>query len=353
MQHALKALAILLDGRLIGDGSLLIRGVSSLEAVGEGEMTFAEDERRLQQALQSRAAAIVVRSTVKELAGRSGISVKDPKLAFALLLELFHPAAIAQGVVHPTAVLGEGIELSQPVDIHAHAVIGHRVRIGRGTIIEAGAYLGDDVTLGERCLIGPNAVIYRQTVIGHRVSIHGSSVIGGEGFGYVFDGGHYVKIPQIGNVVIEDDVEIGCNVCVDRSTIGSTVIQRGTKIDNLVQVAHNNRIGQHVILAGQVGLAGSVSIGDYSTLGGKVGVIDHIVLGPRTQVGAGSLVTKSMPQGGTLWGNPARDLQQIKRQLAAVGRLPALLKTTANAVARLVRIETRLGHSKPRRRRSK
>ncbi|MBI4343523.1 MAG: UDP-3-O-(3-hydroxymyristoyl)glucosamine N-acyltransferase [Candidatus Omnitrophica bacterium] len=355
MERTLDALAQYLKGRVIGDGTVLIRGLNNLDAVGEGELTFAEDAQRLAQAMTTKAWGILVASGVTQLQGRSGISVSNPKLAFALLLELFNPAALSDGSVHPTAVLGEGVQLGERVTVRAHAVIGDRARIGAGSIIEPGVCIGPDVVIGERCLIGPNVTVYRQTLIGNQVCIHAGSVIGGDGFGYVFHEGRYVKIPQVGNVVIEDDVEIGCNSCVDRATLGSTLIQRGTKIDNLVQVAHNNRIGRHVVLAGQVGLAGSVTIGDYSLLGGQAGVIDHVTLTDQTRVGAASLVTKSFPPKTVLWGTPARELQRVKQQMAALGRLPGLLRMAADLLRRLTGAEDRLrrvedasGASKPR-----
>jgi len=342
MPQTLEQIAQYLKGRVIGDGTLLIQDLNSIDAAREGELTFAEDAVRLEQAKHTKASAVIVSSNVTDLGGRSGISVPNPKLAFALALDLFHPVPSAQGLVHPSAVMGRDVQLDQPVDIRAYAVIGNRVKIGRGTIIEPGACIGDDVTIGERCLLGPNVVIYHHTIIGHRVSIHAGSVIGGDGFGYVFNEDRYVKVPQVGNVVIEDDVEIGCNSCVDRATVGSTLIQRGTKLDNHVQVAHNNRIGQHVILAGQVGLAGSVTIGDYSMLGGKAGVIDHLTLSQRVQVGAASIVTKDTPMAGILWGYPARPVQRTKEQMASVSRLPGLLRTVADLVKRIARLEEQL-----------
>ena len=342
MEQTLEALARHLKGRLIGDGRLRVHGVSSIDYVQPGELTFAEDARRLAQALSTRAAAVIVSSDVRELGGKSGISVENPKLAFALVLELFHPAPVSAGGVHPTAVLGERIQLGEGVSIRAHAVVGDDVHLGRGTAIESGVHLGDGVTVGEQCLIGPNVVIYRQTHLGDRVRIHGGSVIGGDGFGYVLHEGRHVKVPQVGNVIIEDDVEIGCNVCIARATIGSTLIKRGTKIDNLVQVAHNDRIGQHVLMAGQVGLSGSVTVGNYAVFGGKAGVVDHLTVGEGAQIGAASVVTKPVAAGEVVWGYPARALRSAKHQLASLGRLPGALRRIAGLDAKLREAEERL-----------
>ena len=342
MEQTLEALAKHLHGRLIGDGSVLIRGVNNLEGAQEGELTFAESPQRLAQAMGTHASAFIVPAQVNELGGRPGISVENPKLAFALVLELFHPSALPHEGVHPTAVLGERVQLSADVDIRAHAVIGNDVCLGQGTVVEAGAHVGDGVTIGQQCLIGPHVVIYRQCLIGDRVRIHAGSVIGGDGFGYVFHEGRHVKVPQVGNVIIEDDVELGCNVCVDRATIGSTIIKRGTKIDNLVQIAHNDRIGQHVIMTGQVGLSGSVTIGNYAVLGGKVGVVDHVTIGDRAQVGAASVVTKSVAAGDVVWGYPARPIRSTKHQMAALGQLPAMLKRLGGMLTRMSKIEDQM-----------
>ena len=334
MEETLEAIARRLQGRVIGDGTIRIRGVNSIDAVQADELTFAEDAKHLAQAMATKAAAIVVSSDVRDLGGRAGISVQHPKLAFALLLEWFHPEAAAEPGVHPSAVLGRDVQLGAGVTVRPHAVIGNRVTIGAGTLIESGVHVGDDVTIGEHCFIAPNVVIYRRTHIGHRVRIHGGTVIGGDGFGYVLHQGRHVKVPQVGNVIIEDDVELGCNVCVDRATVGSTVIKRGTKIDNLVQIAHNDVIGEHVTMAGQVGLAGSVTVGNYVVFGGKAGVVDHVTIGDRAQVGAASPVIKSVPAGEAVWGWPARPLRQAKEQMAALSRLPGLVKRLRGLIAR-------------------
>ena len=342
MEHTLHTIAELLHGRLIGDGATPIRGVNNLEGVQAGELTFAEDARRLAQALTTPASAVIVPSAVKALGGKAGVGVENPKLAFALVLELFHPLAADPPGIHPSAVVGADAQIADSASVRANAVIGSGVRIGPKTTIEAGASVGDGVVIGEGCWIGPNVVIYRQTHIGDRVRIHGGSVIGGDGFGYVFHEGRYVKVPQVGNVIIEDDVELGCNVCVDRATLGSTVIRRGTKVDNLVQIAHNDHIGQHVIMSGQVGLAGSVTIGNYAVLAGKTGVVDHVTIGDRAQCGAASVVTKSVSPGEVVWGFPARSIRNVKQQLASLVRLPEVIKRLTGLTTKTRTLEERL-----------
>jgi len=342
MEQTLAALCEYLHGELVGEGATLIRGLNDSERAQNDELTFAEDPKRLAQALASQAGAIIVSKDVRDLQGRPGIRVPHPKLAFTLLLELFHPPVPSVTGIHATALVGKNAQLAEGVSIGANAVIGDDVVIGRGTRIASGVSIGDGTSLGEGCVVDPNVVIYRQTRIGNRVQLHAGSVIGGDGFGYVFHEGVYVKVPQVGNVVIEDDVEIGCNVCVDRATIGSTIIKQGTKIDNLVQIAHNDRIGRHVIMAGQVGLSGSVTIGDYAVMGGKVGVVDHMTIGERAQVGAASVVSKPIKAGEVVWGYPARPIRETKRSLAALSRLPLVVRTLASVLGKVRRLERRI-----------
>ena len=325
MDMTLLAICERVKGQLVGDGATLINGISASDHTQSGHLTLAEDAPHLARALASAASAVLV-SVTTDLQGRPGIRLSDPKRAFSMLLGLFYPEPILAPGIHKSAVLGENVRLGADVTIGANAVIEDGVVIGRGTRVGAGVYLGHEVILGEDCTLYPNVTIYRRTEIGNRVSIHSGSVIGGDGFGYTFSQGAYQKVPQTGNVIIEQDVEIGCNSCVDRSTVGSTIIREGTKIDNLVQVAHNNDIGRHVALAGQVGLAGSVTVGDYTQLGGKVGVVDHITIGQGVKAGAGTLVIKSIASGKIIWGVPAREARQTKRQLALLSRLPELLK---------------------------
>ena len=351
MERTVASIAQYLNGKVIGDGTVLISGINTLEAAQSGDMSFADSPQRLARALATPSSAIIVSSHVGELGGRSGISVSNPKLAFALVLELFHPAALVGGSVHPSAVLGKRVQLQPKVSIGPHVTIGNDVAIGRGSLICAGAVIEDGVAIGANSMIGPNVVLYRSTIIGNHVRIHAGSVIGGDGFGYIFHDGRHVKVPQVGNVVIEDDVEIGCNVCIDRATVGSTLIRRGTKIDNLVQIGHNNRIGQHVVIAGQAGFSGSVTVGDYSVFGGRAGVTDHVTIGTGAQVGLCSIVTKSVPARAVVLGFPARQIRAAKEQLALVARLPGTLKRLAAALAKIGLLEERMrryDEAKPR-----
>lgn len=341
MERTLAEVCHYLDGELIGDGAMIIRGVNSYDGARDDDLTFADTPQHLAHAMKSRAAAIIVSPHVNDLQGRSGIRVPHPKVAFALSLELFHPHATPEAGVHATAVLGKDVRVGNGVAIGANVVIGNHVTIGSGTVIAPGVFIGEGVAIGHDCVLDPHVVLYRHTQIGDRVQIHGGSVIGGDGFGYVFHNGAHVKIPQVGNVVIEDDVEIGCNVCVDRATVGSTLIRQGTKIDNLVQVAHNDRIGKHVIMAGQVGLSGSVTVGDYTVMGGRAGVVDHVVVGEHAQIGAASVVTKDVKPHEAVLGFPARPMRSAKRQMALMARLPLVVETLQRLVERVRRLETR------------
>ena len=326
VHFTIRTIQAQVGGEVSGNPDVVITGVNAIEAAQPGELIFAEHAKYAPQVRQSRAAACIVPTSFPALEGRTLLRVEHPRLAFVKAVYLFHPMLPPPGGIHRQAVIAPDAKLGDDVTIRECAVVRPKAAIGRGTVIESGAHIGDGVTIGEQCFIGPNVVIMRDCRIGSRVIIHGGTVIGADGFGYLWAEGRYVKIPQLGNVMIEDDVELGANVCVDRATFGSTVIKRGTKVDNLVQIAHNDVIGEHVIMSGQVGLAGSVKVGNRVILGGKVGVADHLVIGDDARVGAGSGVTKSVPPGETFWWFPARSIRKVKRELAALALLPDVVK---------------------------
>lgn len=326
LAYTLRTIERQIGGELAGNGDALISGINALEAACDGELTFAEDEKYAPKVRSTRASAVIVSKQFPAIADKNLLRVANPRLAFIKVMMMFQPRPSSPGAIHPTAVVSPQATLAPGVTVSECAVIRAGARIGTGTVIESGVHIGEGVSIGEGCYLGPNVVVTAAAQIGNRVIMHGGVVIGADGFGFVWAGDHHMKIPQLGTVIIEDDVELGANSCVDRATFGSTVVGRGTKVDNMVQIAHNDIIGEHVILAGQVGLAGSVTIKSRAMLGGKAGVIDHLTVGEGGRVGAAGIVTKDVKPGEVVWGFPARPLARVKRELASLAQLPRLLK---------------------------
>ena len=304
---------------------LRLSGVNTLQLAGETDLCFAQTLAQVDEVSASRAGAVIVPEGFPPLGGIVLVPVLDPRSAFFRVAQLFAPASGMQGI-HPSAVIEPGATLGREVTVGACAVIASGCVIGDRCSIGPGSCLGPGVVLGTDCVIGANATLLRDSALGDRCIIQSGTVIGGDGFGYAWDGTRHRKIPQLGRVVIEDDVEIGCNCCVDRATLGETRIRAGAKIDNLVQVAHNTDIGRHVILVSQAGVAGSSSIGDGAVIAGQVAISDHIRVGAGARIGGQSGVTKDVPAGASLFGTPARPLKDGLRALAALGQLPGLLK---------------------------
>ncbi len=318
-------LAKLLNGVAQGDAGREIRGVASLESAGPADLTYAEGPRAVESAARSRAGCILVMSGVS-LAGQTTIAVAHPKLAFIRAAELICPPRAAEPGIHPTAVIAPDAVLGEKVSIGPHVVIESGVSVGAGTRLGGGVFLGEGARVGALCSLYPRVIVYPGARLGNRVVLHAGVVVGGDGFGYVFAEGRHVKFPQLGQVIIEDDVEIGSNSTVDRGSLGTTVVGEGTKIDNLVQVAHNVRVGRHCVIAAQTGISGSVEIGDYVVMGGQVGIGDHARIEARAVLGggAGILPGKIVREGETVWGRPARRLAEFKRLYAHFASLPAL-----------------------------
>ncbi len=329
-QMSVAELAALVGGRVtFGDAGVLIGRVASLESAGAGACSFVEEEKFLEGARVSRASCLFVPEGTNDRAGEFAatlVEVARPKLAFALVAEALHPQTRRAGAVHPAAVVAESAQLAEDVFIGAGVCIGERASVGRGTQVLAGAVVGDDVSVGEECVIHPNVVLYAGARIGSRVVLHAGVVVGADGFGYVRGASGYHKFPQVGGVVIEDDVEIGANSCVDRGALGETRIGRGTKLDNLVQVAHNVRIGERVVIAAQTGISGSTVIESDAVIGGQVGMGDHARVEAGAIIGskAGVLPGKIVRAGAVVWGVPVRPLDEYKRLNAHFGRLPQM-----------------------------
>jgi UDP-3-O-[3-hydroxymyristoyl] glucosamine N-acyltransferase len=313
-------LAELLGGRAHGQLDRRITGVAAAEAAGPAELTFAIEERTL---ARTGAAGCVLASAGSVCDQRTWIELEDPKLAFVKAVELFHPAEVLEPGIDPRAQVDPSAALGRDVRIEAFAVVARGAVLGDRAVVGHGSVVGPGARVGAASRLFPRVVLYAGVRIGERCWLHAGCVIGSDGFGYVRDGPAARKFPQLGTVVIEDDVEIGANSTVDRGALGETRIGRGTKIDNLVQVGHNVRIGEHCLIAAQTGIGGSSVIGDHCVLAGQVGIADHVVVEARATVAAKAGVPpgKILRGGEVYWGIPARPLAVVKRQIAALALL--------------------------------
>ena len=321
-------IAKLLAGEVLGDANATLTGFASADTAKLGDLTFAETDEFFAAAENSAATAIIAgknSSSTRKIV----IRVENPRIAFAKALAVFFPEPKFASGVHSSAVVAASAQIDPTAHIGPHCTIGERVKIGANVVLQSGNFIGDDSVLGDETNLFPNVTIYSRTQIGKRVRIHSGTVIGSDGFGYVFDSGFHRKVPQVGNVVIGDNVEIGSNSSVDRAALGSTVIGKGTKIDNLVQVAHNVEIGEHCILCAQVGIAGSAKVGNYVVMAGQVGIAGHLKIGNQVTVGSKSGVMHNIPDGEQWLGAPAQPDKQAKRIMIAMQRLPDLFKKIA------------------------
>jgi UDP-3-O-[3-hydroxymyristoyl] glucosamine N-acyltransferase len=328
MPFSAAEIAKQLQGEVIGDAGAMLTGFAPANSAKPGDLTFAENEDFFARAEQSAATAIIADVRFNS-AGKILIRVPNARIAFAKALALFFPEPKFAAGIHPTAVIAASAQIDSTAHVGPHCTVGERVKIGANSVLQAGNFVGDDSKLGEDVHLFPNVTLYARTEIGNRVRIHAGTVIGSDGFGYVLDAGIHRKVPQIGNVIIGDDVEIGSNVSVDRGALGSTVIGRGTKIDNLVQIAHNVEIGEHCIVIAQVGISGSTKLGKYVILAGQVGIAGHLKIGNQVTVAAQSGVMHNIPDGEKWLGAPAQPDKQTKRQMIAIQHLPELLRRVA------------------------
>ena len=341
MEFTVGDLAQTVAGELRGDAACVIEGVCALESAAPHQITFAADEQHLRELAKSGAeAAIVSRSLIEEGEDASlsctTILVDDAQRAFIEVLELFHPSRARPEIgIATTAHVDESASIGESTNIHPGAFIDANVVIGAGCDIHPGVVIGADCRIGDQVTIHANTVLYPEVSIGRGVTIHSGAVIGADGFGYRFENGRFEKIPHVGTVRIEDDVEIGAGATIDRGMIGPTVIGSGTKIDNLVMIAHNCEIGRHNAFASQVGFAGSVATGDFVRCGGQVGVADHTHLGEGCSLGAGAGVHKDIPAGKTYLGYPARPADDQLRIVMAQSRLPEMRKQLRELTSRL------------------
>jgi UDP-3-O-[3-hydroxymyristoyl] glucosamine N-acyltransferase len=318
-------LAAHVGGRVRGDGDCLISGIAQLESAGEGEIAFIEDRRFLEGARESRASCLIVPEGA-EVEAACVIEVKHPKLAFSLIAEMLHPPKRSDAGIHPTAIVAASANVGENVFVGAWVSVGEHTIVGEGTQIHAGAIIGEDVTVGRDCVIHPNVVLYDSITLGDRVILHAGVVVGADGFGYVPDEQNFRhKFPQIGTVVIGDDVEIGAGTCIDRGALGETRIGRAAKIDNLVQIAHNVFVGERVVIAAQTGISGSSIIEDDAIIGGQVGMGDHARVESGAIVGSkAGILPGKIVRAGVWWGIPVQPLDEYKRLNAHMHRLPQM-----------------------------
>ncbi len=320
----LKELALMLDGEAAGDPETEIRGAAGIHEVKEGEATFLANTRYLRECAESKASCVIVRNLIPDM-GKPQIIAKNPLYAFARLLEHFYVAPYKSAGISSAAFVSQKARIGNNVSIHSFVFISDNAVVGDDTVLYPGVFVGEDTVIGKQCLLHPNVTVREKVRIGNRVIIHAGSVVGADGFGYVMEDGRHHKIPQVGGVIIEDDVEIGANVTIDRATTGNTFIGKGTKIDNLVQIAHNVRIGEHSIIVSQVGIAGSTEIGNYVVLGGQVGVADHAKIDDGAMVGAQSGVFGHLEKG-IHSGSPTIPHRDWLKSVSLFGKLPELHK---------------------------
>ena len=335
-------LASHVHGKVIGDEEVAIRNIASLESAGEGDIAYVEDERLFAAAGSSRASCLIV-PTGADIQASCRIEVKQPKLAFALIASLLHPPKKRDPGIHPTAVIADTADIALTAFIGPNVFVGDYAHVGAYTRLEAGVVIGANVTVGDRCVLHPNVVLYDGVSLGHQVVLHAGVCIGADGFGYVRDDMGYHKFPQVGTVIIEDEVELGAHTCVDRAALGRTRIGRGTKLDNMVHVGHNCDIGERVVIAAQTGISGSVVIEDDCVIGGQVGFGDHIrvqsgaVIGSKAGVLPGKIVRP-----GVWWGIPIQPLNEYKRLNAHLGRLPKMREEIKELRRRLEELEEKV-----------
>ena len=325
MSYTAAEIAKLLGGEVVGDPSLVLKGFAPADRAQSADLTFAENESYFARAEQSAAPAIIIdgphTSTRKTL-----IRVPDARIAFAKVLPLFFPEPAFTPGIHSTAIVPRSARIDPSAHIGPHCILGENVRIGPRCVLQGLDHVGANCQLGDDVNLFPNVTLYPGTEVGSRVRIHSGTVVGSDGFGYVLDSGTHRKVPQIGNVIIRDDVEIGANVAIDRGALGPTVIGKGTKIDNLVQIAHNVTLGENCLIVSQAGIAGSSKLGSYVILAGQVGIAGHLKIGNRVSVGAQSGVMHNIPDGEKWLWTPAQPDRQAKRLMIALQQLPELLR---------------------------
>ncbi len=323
----LREIAKKINGKLFGDGEIIIKDAAKIESAGPGDITFLANLRYKNELIRTNASAVIVSEKMGVDVPIPHILVDDAYYRFLQVFLMFYPRKeIAEPGIHPTAVIHPSVQIGEHVSIGPNVVIGKNCIIGDRTKILANCVIMNEVQIGAECLIYPLVSVREECIIGNRVIIHNGAVIGSDGFGFAQHGGIFHKIPQIGRVIVEDDVEIGANCTIDRATMGETIIRKGVKLDNLVHIAHNVEVGESTVMAAQAGISGSTKIGHHVMIGGQVGTVGHITIGNYAQIGAQSGVSKSVPDNETVFGYPARPIMKTKRIEAVLNQLPDLYK---------------------------
>jgi UDP-3-O-[3-hydroxymyristoyl] glucosamine N-acyltransferase len=331
MKFKLSDISQQVEGTLQGDGKIIIQGVAGLREAQEGDLSFLANPKYLQELKNTHASAVLVPHEIESPSpSLSCIQVENPYYAFSLALRLFYGKPYQPTGVSSQAVLGEGVSIGKDPSIGPFVTLEKGSRLGDRVTIHAGSFIGEETEIGDDCLIYPNVTLRERVVLGKRVIVHSGTVIGSDGYGYAEHKGQHHKILQIGNVTIEDDVELGANVAIDRAALGKTVIGRGTKVDNLVQIAHNVNIGQHCLLVAQVGISGSTELGNHVTLAGQVGVVGHIRIGDQVIIGAQSGVSKDVSSKKMMSGTPVMDHREWLKAQAVFSMLPEMKKRLAS-----------------------
>jgi UDP-3-O-[3-hydroxymyristoyl] glucosamine N-acyltransferase len=336
--YTLGALAALVGGSVEGDPALVITGVAGIQDARPGDVTFVAHQKFLRALKTSHASAVILDRVMP--ADRPALRVAQPYRAFADLLTLFYPRPRPSAGMRAPVVMGQRVRVGEDVTLFPFVTLSDDVTIGDRVILYPGVFVGPGSSIGDDTVLYANVTIYDRVTIGQRVIIHAGAVLGADGFGYVQGrDGHHHKIPQVGGVRVEDDVEIGANVCIDRATLGETLIRRGTKIDNLVHIAHNVEVGEDNLLLAQVGISGSCRLGTHVTLAGQVGLSDHVQIGDHATIIAQSGIAKDVEPRAVLTGTPALPHNLWRRVQAATPRLPELLRTVAALERRIATLE--------------
>ncbi len=342
-QWTAQEIAALTQGEILGDGQEIITGAASVGEARAGDLVFAESEKYLAAALRSRAAAVLVPrdGAIAEASGKTQILTDNPRLAFTQVLEAFAPPRNFPIGMHPAAIVHETAQIGADASLAAFVTIGANVTLGERVVVMAGARIGANCAVGDDTILHPNVVMYPGVTIGRRCIVHAGSIIGSDGFGYIQVGQGLRKVPQLGTVIVHDDVEMGANCCVDRAKTGATIISSGVKMDNLVHIGHGVKVGPYAILIAQVGLGGGAEIGAGAILAGQSGVVDHVKVGAGARLGAQSGAISRVPDGAIYSGFPARPHAEMLRGYAATVRLPEYFQRIRDLEKRLAELEAK------------